>query len=60
MSSVTDLAISACVEELSAKIDSLSSKIDICLSACVALDNCRSLFKDYVNKIVELNGLITP
>ena len=57
MSSVTDLAISACVEELSAKIDTLSSKIDICLSACVALDNCRSLFKAAVVQTFLDNGL---
>ncbi len=43
MSSATDLMLSASIAEVSATISSMLSAIDICLSACVALDNCRNL-----------------
>lgn len=42
MVSKTDLELSGKVDELSGKIDGISCLLDACLSAVVALDNCRN------------------
>lgn len=42
MSSDTDLSIISSLDALTQKVDDMISAIDICISACVALDNCRN------------------
>lgn len=58
MSSDMDLSLLSLVDELSTRVENMISTINICLSACVALDNCRNnVITKYHDISVKLDGI---